>query len=133
MINQKYYTYIYLDPRKSGNFIYQRGIDEVYCFNHEPFYVGKGCDERLFYHLKCKKSDKNLHKKNTIKKIRKVGLEPIIIKVLQNVTDEEAFAEEINLISLIGRADKGLGSLTNMTHGGDGGFVGLEPHNLLKV
>lgn len=117
---EKYYTYIYLDPRKSGDFIYQRGIDEIYCFNFVPFYIGKGKDDRLNYHLKCYDSDKNGLKKNTIKKIRKAGLEPIIIKILQNVTDGEALAEEIKLISIVGRRDLGKGPLCNMTDGGDG-------------
>lgn len=121
MTTEKYYTYIYLDPRKSGDFIYQRGIEEVYCFNHEPFYIGKGLGDRLFWHLNCYKSDGNRHKKNIIKKIRRNGLEPIIIKVLQNATEDEAFTEEITLISIIGRVDKGLGTLTNKTNGGDGG------------
>ena len=117
---EKYYTYIYLDPRKSGDYIYQCGIEEVYCFYYEPFYIGKGIDDRLFWHLNCYNYDKNKHKKNIIKKIRKAGLEPIIIKVLQDVTNEEACNEEINLISIIGRADKNRGPLTNLTDGGDG-------------
>lgn len=121
MLNlNQFYTYVYLDPRKSGDFTYQRGIDEVYCFNHEPFYIGKGCGGRIDEHLRCQGSDKNRHKKNTIKKIQKVGLKPIIIKVLQNVNEDEALAEEIKLICLVGRADKHLGSLTNMTDGGEG-------------
>ena len=34
-----YYTYIYLDPRKPGNYYYS-GL--TVCFLFEPFYVGKG-------------------------------------------------------------------------------------------
>jgi hypothetical protein len=44
-----FYTYIYLDPRKPGNFKYGK-----YEFNYEPFYVGKGYNERCYIHLKCK-------------------------------------------------------------------------------
>lgn len=41
------YVYIYLDPRKQGNYKY-----ENYFFDYEPFYVGKGCKNRLYAHLK---------------------------------------------------------------------------------
>ena len=122
MSNQnQFYTYVYLDPRKSGDFIYQRGIDEIYCFNNEPFYVGKGSNDRIDDHInKALNSDKNKLFYNIIRKIYGDGLEPIRFKVLQNVSEEEAFVEEINLISVIGRRDKKNGSLCNETDGGEG-------------
>ena len=61
---------------------------------------------------------------NKLKSLRRKGLKPIIIKVLENVTEQEAFDEEIRLIAIYGRADKNLGPLTNMTDGGEGA-VGL--------
>lgn len=117
---KRYYVYIYYDPRK----------------NNIEFYVGESGDpKRWLKHLKDakrfieqKKSQKwikencdNPHKTRTIIKILEAGLEPKIEKVLENVTEEQAKAEEIRLITLHGRADKGLGPLTNLTDGGDGG------------
>lgn len=122
MSNQnQFYTYVYLDPRKSGDFIYQRGIDEVYCFNYELIYTGKGSDGRIDKHIyKALNTNKNKLFYNVIRKIYDAGLEPIRIKILQNATEEEAFAEEINLISIAGRRDLGKGPLCNETDGGEG-------------
>jgi hypothetical protein len=44
-----------------------------------------------------------------------------ILKVFINISVEEAKTNEIFLISIIGRKDKGLGPLLNLTNGGDGG------------
>ena len=45
----KYYVYIYLDPRKPGQFQYS-GLNM--CFLYEPFYIGKGSDKQMYSHLK---------------------------------------------------------------------------------
>ena len=109
----EYYTYLYLDPRKSGEFIY-----DEFTFNYEPFYVGKGKDDRLKKHLGC--YDNNNLKNNKIKKIIKGGLSPIIIKVYENLSEKIAIEKEIYLIDKIGRSDKLIGPLTNLTDGGEG-------------
>ena len=54
-------------------------------------------------------------------KILRAGLEPKIEKVMEGVDKKTAKAEEIRLIAHHGRANLGLGPLTNMTNGGDGG------------
>lgn len=121
-----HYTYKYLDPRKEN----------------QEFYIGEGKDDRWYFHLeeakrliREKKSQKwigdncdNPHKTRTIMKILNAGLEPTIIKVLENVDKPTAITEEIRLIAYHGRADLGLGSLTNLTDGGDGliGFIWSE-------
>lgn len=121
MTNRKdilqHYTYIYLNPLKKGSYTYDNG---KLSFEYEPFYVGKGSDERYKKHLIENKKDKNRHKKNTIRKIQRNGIEPIIVKVLEGVDGQSAFDKEIELIWVIGRADMKMGSLTNMSWGGEG-------------
>lgn len=132
--SERYYTYVYLDPRKSGNFIYQRGIDEVYCFNHELIYTGKGCDNRINKHIKdASNTNKNKTFLNVIRKIYEEGFDPIRFKILQNVTEEEAFSEEISLISIAGRRDKGTGPLCNETDGGEGRSTSRKPTGRIDI
>lgn len=108
-----YYVYAYLDPRKPGKYVYGD-----YEFEYEPFYVGKGKKSRYLYHL----SDNyiNPFKINKINKIRKVlGIDPIIIKIRENMKESEAYELESYLIQSIGKIIDGNGSLTNMCNVGD--------------
>lgn len=70
-----------------------------------PYYIGKGKGNRL-----------------NEKKGRPCNLPPKerIIKLKQNLTEEEAFKHEIYMISVFGRIDLGTGILRNKTNGGDG-------------
>ena len=43
---EEFYVYIYLDPRKPGKYTY-----EDLCFLYEPFYIGKGKNNRIDGHL----------------------------------------------------------------------------------
>jgi len=73
-----YYTYIYLDPRKMGNYQYDDLI-----FKYEPFYVGKGMRDRKYDHLNSAIKGKDLgnpHKFYKILKILKVNKRPIILQ-----------------------------------------------------
>lgn len=96
----------------------------------EPFYVGKGQRDRELYHLtqECLANDCNLHKVNTVKKIVKRGLTPVIIRVFESDIESLAYAEEKRLIALFGRRDLKTGVLTNLTDGGEGkvGYVTPE-------
>lgn len=115
--DNKFYVYIYLDPRKKGRFVYGE-----YEFEHEPFYVGKGYGFRDRRHLTdfILRTDKNKLKVNKIKKIIASGLEVDVIRYRENILEKEAFDLEKDLISKIGRIDLKLGSLTNLTDGGEG-------------
>jgi len=114
-----YYVYVYLHPGiqceyKYGNFI----------FDYAPFYVGKGKEieginyNRLFSHLYYNnKKIKNL-KQRTIEKIKQTyNRLPIIIKVVDNVSEQIAFDVENLLINKIGRIENSTGILTNIQRG----------------
>ena len=109
-----FYVYAYLDPRKSGIFEYDQIL-----FDHEPFYIGKGVNDRCFIGLnepfKC-------FKRNKINAIIKDGCIPIVIKLYEKLTESESFLKEIELIKIIGRSNKKKGPLTNLTDGGEGGY-----------
>ena len=117
-MNNSFYTYIYLDPRQSGRFVYNK-----YQFDHEPFYIGKGKGDRWKSHLNTTttRKDSNRHKINVIKQILSENLHPVIIKYKKNLTEQEAFDLECDLIEEIGRRLLKTGPLTNLTNGGEGG------------
>jgi hypothetical protein len=102
-----FYVYVYLDPRKLNAE-----------FQFEPFYVGKGKGARLYSHLK--QTGRN-GKVDKIKSIRRKGLEPVIIKYAENLSEENAYQLEVELIARIGRTCLKTGPLTNKL---DGGFLG---------
>jgi group I intron endonuclease len=120
-----FYVYVYLDTRKRGNFIYSD-----YQFDYEPFYVGKGKNKRLEEHLWESRLKHDDFKSRKIKSIINDGYKPLFIKVKENLTENDAFDLEINLINLIGRYNLNLGPLTNLTNGGDGisGLIKTETH-----
>ena len=95
-----YYVYIYFDS------------------NNIPFYAGKGKGYR--YHLSCHLDESNPN--NFLKnKIRKVGVDNVIIKFLhKDLNEEQSFYLEEYYIAGYGRRDLGLGPLCNLTNGGEG-------------
>ena len=109
-MDNNYYIYVYLDPRKKGVFIYGE-----YEFGYEPFYIGKGKEERL-----NKLFGRNEYFKNKVSKIKESGLEPLVIKLKGNLTEDDSFLLEIELIDIIGRKDLESGPLINFTDGGEG-------------
>jgi hypothetical protein len=106
------YVYTLVDPRSSL-----------------PFYVGKGSGERCNAHIveaKYYVKRKSL-KLNKIRKLMRLGMEPIVVKVEENVSDKQALDLECLLIAEM--RDLGF-ALTNMTDGGDGaqGYKHTEDH-----
>lgn len=113
----KYFVYVFLDPNKNGVFKY-----ENYEFEYEPFYVGKGCGKRVEKHFNCyiKNMNDTTYKYRKIRHLLLNGQKPIIKKVIENVSEKEAFSIELKLIEIIGRHDLGKGPLSNHTNGGEG-------------
>jgi group I intron endonuclease len=112
-----FYVYVYIDPSKEGAFTYD-GLD--FSFLYEPFYIGKGHNNRIFAHLQEYRLSKKNHISNKINKIFKSGYEPVMFKIYENLTEEEAFEKEIFLIDTIGRRIKNKGPLVNIVDGGNG-------------
>ena len=120
--DKRYYVYAYLDPRKQGFFKY----DEI-VFDYEPFYIGKGYKERKFDHIKDADNVKfHNYKLNKIRKIKSLGLNPIITEVFTGISENKAHDEEKRLIAVIGRKDLNKGPLLNLTDGGEGAHGAIK-------
>lgn len=117
MENNRYYTYVYLNPLKPGRFSY----GDFVTFFYEPFYVGKGSGLRILVHANEKKPENN-HRFNTIKIIKEnnINMKDYIIKTIDYIDNDTSLEFEKKYIKIIGRHDKNLGPLTNHTDGGDG-------------
>lgn len=109
------YVYVYLDPRKYGQWVY-KDLN----FPFEPFYIGVGQNNRINMHLTPYMLKQKTHKSSRIKSILNDGYNPIIYKIYENINAETAFAIEINFISHFGRLDIDTGILCNHTDGGIG-------------
>ena len=111
-----YYVYVYLDPRKSGDYIY----DELK-FDYEPFYVGKGKKDRDIIHLtKCRYSKSGSYIfYDKLNKLLNLDIKPIILRIKEFDIEEESLLFEKVVISKIGRMENG--PLVNLTDGGIGG------------
>jgi group I intron endonuclease len=112
-----YYVYIYLDPIKNGKFAFE-GLDQS--FLYEPFYVGKGKDSRITSHLHEYRLRKKTHMSNKLNKIINQGMSPIIIKLYDNLSEEESLNKEIEIIYKLGIKNEKKGPLVNVTYGGQG-------------
>jgi group I intron endonuclease len=112
-----YYVYAYLDPTKPIKGFYD-GLDLSFLF--EPFYIGKGKEDRYVKHLQDYKLKNKNYLSNKINKLRSKSLEPIIVKLFENLTENDAFELEVNLINKIGKKIEKRGPLVNIVNGGEG-------------
>lgn len=109
-MENRYYTYVLIDPRTS-----------------QPFYVGKGCNNRCKVHeydAMSKKDGTYIHNQPLHQFIRHLvaeGQKPIIEKVSFGVTSAMALKKEKELVKLYGRKVDGRGLLLNLSRGGQAG------------
>lgn len=95
-----FYTYIYRDPSR----------------NDEAIYVGKGHGGRAKSHLSRKDQHPFTQRLN---KMKREGVVPSI-EIIEALDEDHAYFLEECLVSIIGRKDKGLGPLLNISEGGKG-------------
>ncbi len=116
----RFYVYVYLDPRKPGHYIYGE-----YVFDHEPFLVGKGSNKRAWDHLK-RNTTKNdfLHYK--IFNIRKESKEPIVFLYQTEMIEDQSYMLEDVMVDVIGRYNINTGPLCNLKGGGLGCKSGID-------
>jgi hypothetical protein len=86
-----------------------------------PYYVGKGSKKRYARHLLDAKANRNQKSwcVRVTKKIIDSDQEPIIEKVFENLSNENALKIEKELIKRYGRRDNKTGILTNLSDGGE--------------
>jgi len=104
-MDKNFYVYGLFDPEKN-----------------EPYYIGKGTGRRYISHFEPNRLDreKNSLKTKISKKIIKEGSLPICKILFDNLTEQEAFVKERDLIANYGRIDNDTGCLANHTDGGEG-------------
>ena len=115
---EDFYVYIYLDPRYPGDYTYDTCS---FCF--KPIYVGKGHNNRDMEHWNNPTTKSHFH--NTLKHLKSIGLEPIILRQHVNLTEHVAYKLENQLTHEIGLQCEQMGPLLNMKHGGEGGLSGV--------
>lgn len=102
-VSDRYYVYVYIDPR-----------------NFEEFYYGKGTGSRSHAHLQDAGDSVKVQR---IRAIKAEGLDPIIRIIARGLTSEEALMVETALIWKLGR---------NLTNVASGQYVGrFRPPDML--
>lgn len=86
----------------------------------QVFYVGKGKGNRAKQHSFPSMINKPGHKNNKIRKLQSENKNYLIEYHSENLSEEQAFDKEKELIAYYGRLDNGSGVLTNHTDGGEG-------------
>ena len=98
-----YYVYLYLDPSR----------------NNEPLYIGKGRKRRHLFHLTHKNNHHPFY--NRLSYLKNIGVQPTIVFLCKGIDEETALMYEMKFIKQFGRKDLGLGTLLNLTDGGEKG------------
>lgn len=88
-MSSTYYVYMLKDPR---------------CRPAKIFYIGKGTGSRATEHLRSIDETK---KGKYVRKIVDSGFTPIVHKIVENLTEEQALQIELELISGLGTIDNG--------------------------
>lgn len=103
-----FYVYLYRDPRPRKK--------------QAAIYVGKGMVKHARAEAQLRRNPtNNPFLAHILSKITAAGLQPIIEIIGAFDNEEDAFKCEIALIKQLGRRDRKLGSLCNLTDGGEGG------------
>lgn len=123
--NSETSNYWILDPTKPGKYSHEKFN---FSFLYEPFYTGisEVFSDRKRSHLYESKNKigNNIFKNNKINKIiNETGEDPYFVITNENNSWNDACELEKFYIKTVGRRDKGLGPLTNLTDGGEG-FLG---------
>ena len=100
-----FYVYVYRDPRPLKA--------------NQPVYVGKGTGDRDLSHWS--RGSHNKPFQDFISHLKQRGLVATCQRVFETEDEAEAFAKEIELITLYGRRNLKTGTLFNLTDGGEGG------------
>lgn len=95
-----HYVYLYIDPRDG-----------------RPFYVGKGCGNRCFSHLRDRADSEKVKR---LTELGRLGLEPVMHLLKWALTEEDALLVEATAIDLLG-----IDTLTN-SHRGHGSRHGAR-------
>ena len=115
-----FYVYVYRDPRPTKN--------------NQPVYVGKGTGDRDLSHWS--RGSHNKPFQDFIAHLKVRGLVAPCERVFETPNEADAFAREVELIALYGRRDRKLGSLFNLTDGGEGASGAIrteEEKDFLRV
>lgn len=83
----------------------------------DPFYIGKGQDNRAYEHLEFAKRGCTTP---FYKKLSALSYKADVVILEDNLTENEALSLEIQYIAYFGRQDLGTGCLLNLTDGGEG-------------